>query len=416
MSTIKAFRAVRPSADKASLIAALPYDVMSSEEAREMVKGNPYSFLHIDKSEVDLPVGTNLYDESVYAKARENLYALIKDGHLVQDERPCLYLYQQVMKGRAQTGVVCCASVAEYENDLIKKHEHTRAEKEADRIKHVDTTDAQTGPIFLTCKSRESIESKMNEIMKQKPVYDFTAEDDVRHIVWVVDTPADIDFFVEGFRAVDALYIADGHHRCASAVRVGQRRKAANPNHTGNEEYNYFLAVIFPDKQLEIMAYNRVVKDLYGHSLKDFMQKIGESFTIAECGSAKPCLPEKPHQFTMYTQEKKWYLLTAKAGTYPENDPVGSLDVSILQNNLLNPVLGINDPRTDNRIDFVGGIRGNSELESRVNSGDAVAFSMFPTSIKQLMDIADAGEVMPPKSTWFEPKLRSGLFIHLIRD
>jgi uncharacterized protein (DUF1015 family) len=407
---------VRPTVEKAHLIAALPYDVMNSNEAREMVKGNPYSFLHVDKSEIDLPIGTDLYDESVYQKAKENLYGLIKDGHLIQEDKPCLYLYQQVMDGRSQTGLVCCASVEEYEKDLIKKHEHTRAAKEADRIKHVDTTNAQTGPIFLTYRCVKEIENKMNELIKNKPMYDFVAEDDVRHVAWKIDNNDDIEFFVNSFANVSALYIADGHHRNASAVRVGQNRRAANPNHTGNEEYNYFLAVIFPDTQLAIMDYNRVLKDFNGLTKEEYLSKVSEKFDIEEIADGSRYKPEKLHTFGMYPPCKKWHKLTAKAGTYPEKDPVDSLDVSILQKNLLEPIFGIKDPRTDNRIDFVGGIRGLKELERRVNEGEACAFSMYPTSIEQLMNIADAGEVMPPKSTWFEPKLRSGLFIHLLSE
>jgi uncharacterized protein (DUF1015 family) len=414
MAVIRPFKAVRPAQGKAHLIAALPYDVMNSEEAREMVKGNPFSFLHVDKSEVDLPVGTNLYDEVVYQKAKDNLENLIDSKHLIQDDTPCLYLYQQVMDGRAQTGLVCCASVEEYEKNKIKKHEHTRAEKEADRIKHVDTTNAHTGPIFLTYRTIKEIEVKMNEIMKQAPIYDFTAEDKVRHVAWKVYDETDIEFFVTNFKKVPALYIADGHHRAASAVRVGQKRKVNNPNHTGKEEYNYFLAVIFPDTQLAIMDYNRILKDMHGLSQDEFMKKVGEKFTIDEYSKTEPYHPEKEHTFGMYPPCQTWYKLTAKPGTYPEKDPVGSLDVSILQKNLLAPILGIGDPRTDKRIDFVGGIRGLGELEKRVKAGEAVAFSMHPTSIAQLMSIADAGEVMPPKSTWFEPKLRSGLFIHLL--
>ena len=416
MSVIRPFRAVRPTSEKAHLIAALPYDVMNSEEAREMVKGNPYSFLHVDKSEIDLPVGTDLYAESVYQKAKENLYGLIKDGHLIQEEKPCLYLYQQIMDGRAQTGLVCCASVEEYERNLVKKHEHTRAEKEADRIKHVDVTNAQTGPIFLTYRCIKEIENKMNDIIKNKPIYDFVAEDDVRHIAWIIDHESDIDFFVKNFAKVPALYIADGHHRNASAVRVGQKRRAANPNHTGNEEYNYFLAVIFPDTQLAIMDYNRVIKDMNGLSKSEFFEGMFEKFVVEEYSETEAYRPEKLHTFGMYASCKKWFKLTAKPGTYPENHPVDSLDVSILQKNLLAPILGIGDPRTDNRIDFVGGIRGLKELEKRVNEGEAVAFAMYPTSVEQLMNIADAGEVMPPKSTWFEPKLRSGLFVHLLSE
>ena len=414
MSVIRPFKAVRPTQDKASLIAAVPYDVLNSSEARELTKNNPYSFLHVDKSEIDLPEGTNLYDEAVYLKANENLYKLMTEGHLIQDDKPCLYLYQQIMGNHAQVGVVCCASVAEYENNLIKKHEHTRAEKEADRIKHVDTTNAQTGPIFLTYRHKTEIENKMNEIMKRKPLYDFTAEDNVKHVAWLIDSDDEINYFIEHFAGIPALYIADGHHRCASAVKVSQKRKIANPNHTGNEEYNYFLCVIFPDNQLEIMDYNRVLKDSNGLNREEFLAKVAEKFDIEEYSQEKAYKPEKLHTFGMYAPCKTWFKLTAKATTYPENHPVDSLDVSILQNNLLAPILNIGDPRTDNRIDFVGGIRGLVELENRVKAGEAFAFSMYPTSIEQLMNIADAGEVMPPKSTWFEPKLRSGLFIHLL--
>lgn len=414
MAVIRPFAAVRPAKEKAHLIAALPYDVMNSDEAREMVKDNPISFLHVDKSEIDLPREIDLYDEKVYQKAKENLYNLITENHLIQENKPCLYLYQQIMNGHKQTGLVCCSSVVEYENDIIKKHEHTRAEKEADRIKHVDTLNAQTGPIFLTYRAQQSITDKMNEIMKNAPLYSFTAEDDVQHIAWLIENTDDIKFFTEQFNTVQYLYIADGHHRCASAVRVGQRRKAANPNHTGDEEYNYFLSVIFPDNQLAIMDYNRIVKDLNGHSKEEFLSLVSEKFDVTEFSATEAYHPEKMHTFGMYL-DHKWYKLSAKEGTYEENDPVKSLDVSIMQNNLLNPVLGIGDPRTDKRIDFVGGIRGLDELSKRVNTGnEAVAFSMYPTSIDQLMNIADAGEVMPPKSTWFEPKLRSGLFIHLL--
>ena len=418
MSKIRPFKAVRPAADKAHLIAALPYDVMNSEEAREVVRGNALSFLHVDKSEIDLPIGTDIYDESVYKKAKENLYRLIEDGHLIQETKACLYLYQQVMDGRSQTGLVCCASVEEYEKGLIKKHEKTLARKEEDRIKHVDTTNAQTGPIFLTFRTQKDIEDKMNHIIKHEtPIYDFVAEDSVQHVAWLIDNDPDIEFFVEKFSEVPALYIADGHHRCASACRVGKQRKDANKSHTGNEEYNYFLSVIFPNSQLEIMDYNRVLKDFNGLNKDEFIAKVQEKFTIEEHSSTEPYRPEKPTTFGMYPLCQTWFKLTAKPGTYPEDDIVGSLDVSILQNNLLTPILGIGDPRTDKRIDFVGGIRGLEELEKRVRSGNEVlAFSMFPTSIEQLINIADAGEIMPPKSTWFEPKLRSGLFIHLLSD
>ena len=414
MSIIRPFRAVRPAEGKAHLIAALPYDVMNSEEAREMVKSNPISFLHIDKAEIDLPVGTDLYSESVYQKAKDNLYGMIQKGDFIQEEKPCLYLYQQIMDGRAQTGIVCCASVEEYEKDLIKKHEHTRAAKEADRIKHVDTTNAQTGPIFLTYRAKKEIENKMNDLMKDRPLYDFVAEDGVKHIVWKVDKETDIDFFVVNFKGISALYIADGHHRAASAVRVGQRRREVNPNHTGQEEYNFFLSVIFPDSHLAIMDYNRVLKDFNGLEREAFIQKVSEKFTIEELPEGEQFQAKEMHTFGMFPPCHIWFKLTAKPGTFSENDPVDSLDVSILQNNLLAPILGIGDPRTDDRIDFIGGIRGLSELEKRVKGGEAVAFAMYPTSIEQLMNIADSGQVMPPKSTWFEPKLRSGLFVHLL--
>ncbi|HPY97329.1 MAG TPA: DUF1015 family protein [Candidatus Cloacimonadota bacterium] len=413
MSIIRPFPAVRPAKEKAHLIAALPYDVMNSDEAREMVKDNPLSFLHVDKAEIDLPKEINLYDEKVYQKAKENLYSLIDNKHLIKEEKPCLYLYQQVMNGHAQTGLVAGSSIEEYEKDLIKKHEFTRADKEADRIKHVDTLNAQTGPIFLTYRAQKNITDKMNELMKNPPLYDFTAEDDVKHIVWRIEKDEDIQYFMDRFKEIECLYIADGHHRCASAVRVGQRRKAANPNHTGKEEYNTFLSVIFPHDQLAIYDYNRIVKDLNGFTEEEFMNKVAEKFTIEEYAKDEPYRPEATHKFGMY-MNKKWYILTAKKGTFDANDLVAALDVSIMQNNLLNPILGIGDPRTDNRIDFIGGIRGLGELSRRVDAGEAVAFSMHPTSIEELMNIADAGKIMPPKSTWFEPKLRSGLLIHLL--
>ncbi|MCB5250461.1 MAG: DUF1015 family protein [Candidatus Cloacimonadales bacterium] len=413
MSIVRPFPAVRPAKEKAHLIAALPYDVMSSDEAREMVKGNPLSFLHVDKAEIDLPREIDLYDERVYQKAKENFYSLIDNKHFIKEEKPCFYLYQQVMNGHAQTGLVAGASIEEYEKDLIKKHEHTRADKEADRIKHVDTLNAQTGPIFLTYRAQKNITDKMNELMKDPPLYDFTAEDDVRHIVWRIDKNEDINFFMNSFKEIECLYIADGHHRSASAVRVGQRRRDANPNHTGEEEYNFFLSVIFPHDQLAIYDYNRIVVDLNGNTKDEFMNKVNEKFEIEEYSADKAYRPEALHTFGMYI-DKIWYKLTAKNGTFPADDPVGSLDVSIMQNNLLEPILGIKDPRTDNRIDFIGGIRGLDELSKRVDAGEAVAFSMHPTSVDELINIADAGMIMPPKSTWFEPKLRSGLLCHLL--
>lgn len=412
MATVKAFRAIRPVPELAHKVAALPYDVMDSNEAREMVKGNPNSFLHVDKAEVDLDPDIDLYDKRVYEKARDNLRGMVRDGVLLQEEKDCLYIYKQIMSGRVQTGLVGCTSIDEYVNNIIKKHEFTRADKEQDRINHVDYCNANTGPIFLTYRaSKEINETVENWMANHKPVYDFISDDEISHTVWIIDEVAAISMLMEKFAEVDYLYIADGHHRSASAVKVGLKRREHFPGYRGNEEFNFFLSVLFPDEQLSIMDYNRVVKDLNGNSSEEFLKKVGEKFDIEmykEKGQFKPILR---HTFGMYI-DGKWYKLTAKAGTYIEKDPVDRLDVSILQNNLLNPVLGIQDPRTDKRIDFVGGIRGLGELEKRVNSGMKVAFSMCPTTIEDLMSIADAGKVMPPKSTWFEPKLRSGLFIH----
>jgi len=417
MATVRPFRAIRPVPEKAELVAALPYDVMNTEEAREMVKGNPYSFLHVDKAEIDLDPSVDHYDVKVYEKAAANLKKLSTDGIMTQDEKPCFYIYKQVMNGRAQTGIVGCTSIDEYLNNTIKKHEHTRADKEQDRINHVDYCNANTGPIFLTYRAKKEITEKV-EAWKaaHKPVYDYVAEDQVGHTVWVVDDAALIAFFTEAFGKVQYLYIADGHHRNASAVKVGLKRREQNPSWNGTEEFNYYLSVMFPDEELYIMDYNRVVQDLNGNTSDEFMKKVSEKFDIEElqcccCCGAEPYKPEEKHTYGMFL-DGKWYKISAKAGSYNEADPVGRLDVSVLQNNLLRPILGIEDPRTDKRIDFVGGIRGLEELERRVNEGMKVAFSMFPTTIDDLMAIADAGEVMPPKSTWFEPKLRSGLFVH----
>lgn len=411
MAVVRPFMAVRPTKELASKVAALPYDVMDSDEAREMVKGNPYSFLHVDKAEIDLDPSIDLYDKRVYEKARENLNRMIEEGIFVQDEKPYFYIYQQIMDGRVQTGLVACTSIDDYMNDIIKKHEHTRAEKEQDRINHVDYCDANTGPIFLTYRVKPEIDEIVKGWTKKEPLYDFVSEDGVAHRVWLIDDEDTISRLSNLFKAVDYLYIADGHHRCASAVKVGKMRREANPGYTGEEEFNYFLSVIFPDIDLYIMDYNRVVKDLNGYSTEEFLNKISEKFAV-QSAEQSPYKPEAKHTFGMYL-EGKWYKLTAKEGTFNPHDPVDRLDVSILQNNLLAPILGIADPRTDKRIDFVGGIRGLKELERRVDSGEMkIAFSMYPTTIDDLMDIADAGKVMPPKSTWFEPKLRSGIFIH----
>ena len=410
MAVVRPFKGIRPVKNLASQIAALPYDVMNSDEAREMVKGNKYSFLHVDKAEIDLDPSIDVHDKKVYEKARENLDRMIADGEYIQDERPCLYIYRQIMNGRAQTGIVFCASIDDYMNDVIKKHEFTRADKEQDRINHVDYCDANTGPIFLTYKEDNIATEVINAwIDSREPEYNFVAEDGISHIVWVIDNPIIVSEIVELFKDVKNLYIADGHHRSASAVKVGLKRRADNPNYTGEEEFNYFLAVVFPDNDLMVMDYNRVVKDLNGLSKDELIAKLEEKFTVTK--RAESVKPSKKHTFGMYV-ENEWYLLEAKDGIYNKEDPIDSLDVAILQNNVLTPILGIEDVRTSDRIDFIGGIRGIDELERRVHKDMKVAFSMYATEVSDIMKVADIGEVMPPKSTWFEPKLRSGLFIH----
>lgn len=409
MAVFRGFKAYRPAEKNQALIPALPYDVMSSDEAREMVRDNPLSFLHIDKAEIDLPQGTDLYDKAVYEKAKENLTILEENGDLIQDSVPCLYIYKQVMNGRSQTGIVGCASIDDYMNNVIKKHEHTLAKKEQDRINHVNTCDANTGPIFLTYRKKDEISSTVDSWMNRNaPVYDFVS-DGVNQTVWAVDDAETVNKLSTLFDTVPAMYIADGHHRCASAVRVGEMRRKTNPDYTGDEEFNYFLAVAFPDEELEIMDYNRVVKDLNGLSEEAFLAAVSDSFEIERTEGR--CKPSDKHTFGMYLSGK-WYSLKAKAEIVNEKDPVERLDVSILQNYLLDAVLGIKNPKTDDRIDFIGGIRGLAELERRADSDMQLAFAMYPTTVDDLMAIADAGLIMPPKSTWFEPKLLSGLFIH----
>ncbi len=415
MAIVKPFRAVRPTMQLVDRVAALPYDVMSSDEAREMTAGNPYSFLHVDKAEIDLDPAIDLYDTRVYEKARDNLNEMLQQGVFLKEESDCLYIYRQEMGSRYQIGVVACASIDDYMNNLIKKHELTRADKEQDRIKHVDYCDANTGPIFLTYRAQEEIDAIVESWMNlNQPIYDFISDDGIGHTVWRIDQQGVIEGLVKLFSGVECLYIADGHHRSASAVRVGQMRRTENPDYTGEEEFNYFLSVIFPDNQLHIMDYNRVVKDLNGLDISGFLQQVGESFEIEPYAGEGPCAPDKQRCFGMYL-DGQWYILRAKTDSYDPNDPVKRLDVSILQHNLLGPILGVADPRTDKRIDFIGGIRGLKELERRVEEGMKVAFSMHPTTVQDLMDIADADKIMPPKSTWFEPKLRSGIFIHQLK-
>ena len=412
MAIFRPFKAIRPVADKAQDVAALPYDVMNSEEAKKMVEGKPYSFLHVDKAEIDFdPIPENIYTEAVYLKARENLDKLVTDGICQQDEKPCIYIYRQIMNGRSQTGLVGCTAIDDYINNIIKKHELTRADKEADRINHVDYCDANTGPIFLTYRADEYINSAVEGWKENHaPVYDFVTEDGVANTVWVVDDSELIDEISRKFADTDYLYIADGHHRAASAVKVGLKRREQNPDFTGEEEFNFFLSVLFPENELEIMDYNRVIKDLNGYTSDEFIAKVKNSFTV-EAVSKDAYKPQEKHTFGMLL-DGEWYKLGAKEGTFDKNDPVERLDVSILQNNLISPILGIDDPRTDKRIDFIGGIRGLGELERRVNTDMKIAFSMYPTTLDDLMAIADADKIMPPKSTWFEPKLLSGLFIH----
>lgn len=409
MAVIKPFKALRPQAQFAKQIASKPYDVLSSAEAKVETQGNPHSFLHITKSEIDLPDTVDVHDQQVYDRAKQNLDAFIKRELLFREEKDCYYIYQLVMNGRSQTGLVCVSSVDDYEKDIIKKHEFTRPEKEQDRINHIKTTGAQTGNVFLAYRNQAEVDTLIDKWKSSKdPVYDFTADDAIRHTIWIVNDDAAVTQLSELFaQKVPFTYIADGHHRAASAAKV---RKALGK--AAGEGCNYFLTTLFPSNQLYIMDYNRVVKDLNGLSPAGLLEKLEQHFTVTKQGH-QAVHPTQLHEFGMYL-DGSWYRLQSKPGTYTE-DPIGVLDVSVLQNNVLDPLLGIKDQRTDKRIDFVGGIRGLSELEKRVNSGEmAVAFSLYPVSIEQLFAIADSGNVMPPKSTWFEPKLRDGLLTHLI--
>ena len=414
MAVFRPFKGLRPPRNLASRIASPPYDVINTEEARIMAADNPYSFLHVVKPEIDLDPSTSLYDQKVYDKAAENLNDFIRNGWLLQDSSAMFYLYRQIMGEQSQCGLVGCVSVSEYHDDLIKKHEYTRKEKEDDRTKHVSVLNANAGPVFLTYRARREIDETVENLLNGDPEYDFTSDDGVRHTFWPVNDPGMVGRLEEEFGKVDCLYVADGHHRSASAARVGEERKAANPGHSGREEYNYFLAVLFPDEQLQILAYNRAVNDLSGHTAGSFLEKLHGKFVVEQISTEGDSKPEKSKVFGMYL-DGKWYRLEARHGSYDPADLVDSLDVSILQNNLLAPILGVNDPRTDDRIRFVGGIRGSAELERLVDNGEcAVSFSLYPTTVAELMAIADAGKVMPPKSTWFEPKLRSGMVVHLL--
>ncbi len=408
MAVIRPFECVRPAEKVADRVAALPYDVYDSKEARAEVEREPLSFLKIYRAETQFDESVDMYSEQVYKKAHDMLMEAIDDGTFITDKDKAYYVYELTMDGRTQTGIVACASIDDYLNNVIKKHENTRADKELDRINHVDTCSAQTGPIFLAYRANAVISAEVAKAKQEKPVYSFTAVDGIRHQVWKISSKESVEAIENAFAGINQIYIADGHHRAASAVKVGLRRREVNPGYTGNEEFNYFLSVLFPDEELMIMPYNRVVKDLNGLTEEEFMAKIKDKFTVSE--SSTQVAPSKKGEFGMYLG-RKWYTLTAKEEIL-SSDPVDGLDVAVLQNNVLELLLGIHDPKTDKRIDFVGGIRGLGELERRCSEDSVLAFSMYATSIGELFAVADAGLLMPPKSTWFEPKLRSGLFIH----
>lgn len=410
MAIIRPFAALRPAQQYAEETIALPYDVMNREEALKMAEGKAHSFLHITRSEIDLPETVEAYSPEVYQKAKTNLAERLSDGSLIREESPMYYLYRQTMDGRMQTGLVACFSIDEYQNNIIRKHELTRIEKEQDRIRHFSACNANTEPVFLTYRGNSKISLLTEKIKKANdPVYDMTTPDGIGHSLWLVSDEGMIADLTAYFAEIPALYIADGHHRSASAVKVGLQRREENPSYTGQEEFNYFMAVIFPDSELRIFDYNRVVRDLNGMSTQELLSRLSESFDVEKRGAAA-YRPEAKHIFSMYLN-KSWYKLAAKASILSDN-PVKGLDVSILQDHLLCPLLGIEDPRTDHRIDFVGGIRGLSELERRVETDMKVAFALYPVSVEELMRISDQGMIMPPKSTWFEPKLGSGLFAH----
>lgn len=415
MALFQAFRAVRPAEGKAEKVAAPPYDVVSREEAREIGEKNPYSFLHVDRAEMDLDPGIDLYDAKVYRKAKENLDRFQAEGTLIQDEKPNYYLYELIRKGKSQTGIVGVSSIDDYMNGVIKKHELTREDKEQDRIHHVDICDANTGPIFLACRYPEELLVLMeNWKNSHEPVYDFTSEDEITHRVWIVDEEEKIQKINRLFGEISSIYIADGHHRAASAVKVGQKRRKEHPDYTGKEEFNFFLSVVFPYDQLTILPYHRIVKDLKGMEPKAFIGSMKFNFELMAMPGF-PCKPVEKHCFGFYV-DGEWFHLKAYPDIYAKKDSVGQLDVSILQDKVLGPVLGIEDPRTDERICFMGGNHRLKDLAAVADETGGAAFAMYPTSMEELMNIADEGKLMPPKSTWFEPKLRSGLFIHKLSD
>ena len=406
MADIQPFRGIRPKPELVQKVASPPYDVLNSKEAKELAKDNPYSYLRVVKAETNFDTDIDSHSEEVYQKSAEVLQGFIREGVLIQDETPCFYIYEITMGDHTQRGLMFGASVEEYEKGLIKKHEFTKPDKEDDRAHHVDVLNANTGPVMLSYHANSEVDAHFDAICtSNEPTYSFTAEDGIKHVMWVVSNPEDVERIQKNFLNVEALYVADGHHRSAAAFRVRNLKKDKNPDHTGDEPYNHFLAVAFPDNQLQILGYYRAVKDIADLTPEDFITKLGDYFDVSEAVDPKPT---KPTHFTMFLDDK-WYNLYAKEGSFPVDDPVLSLDVSILQKNLLEPVLDLFDIRTNERIDFIGGIRGTKELEKRCNEDMRIAFALYPTSISQLMSVADSGKVMPPKSTWFEPKLRSGM-------
>ncbi|MBK7211961.1 MAG: DUF1015 domain-containing protein [Bacteroidales bacterium] len=417
MAIVKAFKGLRPPVELVTKLASRPYDVLNSEEARTEAEGNPYSLLHVTKAEIDLPRGIDEHGDEVYNKVVENFTAFRSNGWLVKDSEEKLYIYAQTMDGRTQYGIVGCTHIDDYFNNHIKKHELTRKDKEDDRMIHVRITNANVEPVFFSYPAHSRIDEIVKDVItSQSPVYDFVADEGFGHHFWIIDNKATITEIVDIFdKQIPSIYVADGHHRTAAAARVGLEKKELNPSHTGKEEYNYFMAVLFPDNQLKIIDYNRLVKDLNGLANEEFIESLGKSFTIEKKGT-EIYKPNALHNFSMYL-DGNWYSLTAKAGTYNDNDPIGVLDVTILSQLILEPILNVGDLRTSKRIDFVGGIRGLGELSKRVDSGEhKVAFALYAVSMKQLIDIADSGNIMPPKTTWFEPKLRSGLVVHSLED
>lgn len=410
MPQVTPFRSIRPIPELADRIAALPYDVYNRREALDETRREPLSFLKIDRAETQFPEDVGTYDPKVYEKAKELLNSMLQDGSFIMEDAPCYYIYELTMDGRSQTGIVACSSIDDYQNEIIKKHEKTREDKELDRIRHVDITDTHTGPIFLVYRSVSVINQIVEDAKQEAPLYDFVSSDGIRHRVFRISDQDAIQKLEKAFAEIPCTYIADGHHRCASAVKVGQKRRKEHPGYTGEEEFNRFLSVLFPDDQLAILPYNRVVKDLNGLSVSEFLSALEKAGFTVSTPQKEAVSPSSKGSFGLYLNGS-WYLVTASLPLLSD-DPVKGLDVSILQDRILGPILGIGDPRTDKRIDFVGGIRGLSELERRVSEDMTLAFSMYPTSIKELLSVADAGLLMPPKSTWFEPKLRSGLFLH----